>query len=420
MSGILSAIVSQFRKRAQERMPRTAKGPATPLRAARLAGGRGWSLRAVARRLHSNPTSLSEWERDIGQPPPEIQSTLCKLYHALPDDLGFPKEERPDAENPSEGISRRAFLTAAVLVPLALGIHPTIQPGVTGSTLETLAEINAHYRALQGEGIIYSREQLQAHIASIEQFLTSTLDLSSRRELYRLLCQALLLACGGRTPAERLTLTERALGVAQQSGDTLLTAAILSHLGQLYTFRLQRPDIAEHYLAMSAQLARSDRELSAWVAAQRAEAAAMQQQIGETTRYLDIASDNTRANGDDRFYTAWSRPSLDAYRGACLIHMGQYEKAAAYFQRIMPNDLTRCRSVVPLIDMAHVYTELGDVENASVTIIAALQAAQTTGHEALIPRLQGIADRFVQRHPAELRAMHVQERFKAIPQMAAV
>jgi ribosome-binding protein aMBF1 (putative translation factor) len=69
MSGFLSALVSRMRKGLKRPMPKVATDAGTPLRAARLAEGRGWSLRYVAKRIHSNPTSLSEWERGISDPP---------------------------------------------------------------------------------------------------------------------------------------------------------------------------------------------------------------------------------------------------------------------------------------------------------------------------------------------------------------
>jgi len=118
-------------------------------------------------------------------------------------------------------------------MPLAAGVQAALaHEHVSGSTIETLASNNAQYRAWQNAGIVYSREQLQGHITTIEHLLTTTLDYGSRRDLYRLLSQAQFLACGGRTNPERLTLFEKAVASAQQSGDILLLVGMLSHLSR--------------------------------------------------------------------------------------------------------------------------------------------------------------------------------------------
>ena len=246
MSAFLSAFVSRAWGKKNGEMPRKATGSISPFRAARLAEGRGWSLRYVAHKIHSNLTSLSEWERHISEPPLEVQQALCKLYKALPADLGF-ADVIPRSGD--ESLSRRPFLTTALVIPIAAGVLGTREHArVSGETLATLAQVNERYRSLQLEGVVYSREQLQGHVATIEHLLATTIHSQSRRELYRLLSQAQLLSCSGRTNPERLTLTEKAVASAQQSGDTLLLAAALSFLGQVYNYRLHQPEFAENYL----------------------------------------------------------------------------------------------------------------------------------------------------------------------------
>src|SRR5262249_52521049 len=268
-------------------MPKSSVAVPSSLRAARLAEGRGWSLRAVARKIHSNPTSLSEWERGLRPPPSDIQAALCKVYRAKPAELGFEQEQvARDGDMASDNLSRRAFLVGALATPILLGARWQAEEDITGTTLETMAALNDRYRAIQVQGLKYSREQLLRHMATIEHLLDTSIHARSRRDLYQILARVQLLARAGSTTAERLTLTERALASAQHCGDTYLQAAVYGHLGQFYTFRLDHPTIGEHYLDLAAQLARGDRLLMAWIAAQRAEAAARLGLRGKTVRHL--------------------------------------------------------------------------------------------------------------------------------------
>jgi hypothetical protein len=221
---------------------------------------------------------------------------------------------------------------------------------------------------MQVRNLFYNREQLQRHIDTIENLLAITLSQASRRELHRLLAEAQLLACAGRTNAERLTLAERAFASAQLSGDVLLVAAVLSHLGQQYNFRIHQPDVAEHYLSMAAQSARSDRLLSGWIAAQRAESAAMEQRRGDVSRFLHQAEDFTSAlntSTDDRFYTAWSTASLLAYQGTCYLHLQSYKEAVNLFENTPLEALSRGRQVVPLEALPNVKTTEGQIFSGS-------------------------------------------------------
>src|SRR5262245_44516507 len=94
-------FVSRCQPTQEEPMGRPKSSVAVPssLRAARLAEGRGWSLRAVARKIHSNATSLSEWERGLRTPPSDIQAALRKVYRAKPADLGFAQEQEQAARD---------------------------------------------------------------------------------------------------------------------------------------------------------------------------------------------------------------------------------------------------------------------------------------------------------------------------------
>src|SRR5262249_26118268 len=193
---------------------------------------------------------------------------------AKPVDLGFEQEQGArDGDMASDNLSRRAFLVGALAAPILLGARWQAETDITGTTLETLAAVNDRYRAIQVQGLKYSREQLLRHMATIEPLLDTTLRARSRRDLYQILARTQLLARAGGTTAERLTLTERALASAQLCGDTYLQAAVYGHLGQFYTFRLDHPAIGQHYLGLALQLARGDRLLTSWIAAQRAEAA---------------------------------------------------------------------------------------------------------------------------------------------------
>jgi hypothetical protein len=146
----------------------------------------------------SNPTSLSEWERGIGTPPEEIKKALCKVYHALPEELGL-------TENVYE-ITRRTFITTAAALPFLLNTQSFNMQTVIGNTLEGLANVNANYRAKQVNHVWYDREQLQKYIEAIEYLLITTIDNKSRRDLYKILAESQLLACAGRPSGERLTL----------------------------------------------------------------------------------------------------------------------------------------------------------------------------------------------------------------------
>src|SRR5262249_48146144 len=79
---------------------------------------------------------------------------------------------------------------------------------------------------------------------------------------------------------------------------------------------------------LASQLARGDRLLTTWIAAQRAEAASRLGLRGETVRHLDTAERETGGGTvDDRYFGEWSEDSLEAYRGTCWLYLGAYEEA---------------------------------------------------------------------------------------------
>src|SRR5260370_604997 len=161
---------------------------------------------------------------------------LCDAFGMSPEELGLTVEDmEPEAES-EENMKRREALQKIGEATGRLLILSNL-PGRSSSTrnieqylfksdlsedaLISLATITQQYRILQRNGVTTLEDGLHGHIMTIQNALESTISDKIRREVWRLLAQAQLLARLNVTKKHQLgrpkTLNESAIASAQQS-----------------------------------------------------------------------------------------------------------------------------------------------------------------------------------------------------------
>lgn len=149
---------------------------------------------------------------------------------------------------------------------------------VSASTIEHVASITQQYLSLQCAGLAIGNG-LRSHLALIQQALENTEKDAYRRDLGRIQAQCQLLATHSITNKRELgrarTWNESAIASAHYSGDALLLAAALGHLGHLYLTWLHDPVAARQFISKAQEHSRGH-AVSGWFAMVTAAIAAME------------------------------------------------------------------------------------------------------------------------------------------------
>jgi hypothetical protein len=355
-------------------------------------------LRDLAARVGCAPRSLTGWLHGTHQPSAYYLGQLCRV---------FDTDVRPFLGTSSSppALPRRTFMAgAATLVgavstlPLALGhAHPahSAHASVPDSALASLAAITRHYRAMQRNGLAGIEDGLRGHIATIQGALKMTADDRKRRELWRVLAEAQLLARLNIMKESELgrakTWNEAAIASARASEDEELVAALIGHLGHLYLMWQQDAVTAEELLTYAGEHTRRGSPLSGWLHLVMGATAA---RVGHRDRCRaaidmarEVAHQTDGAAAEDPFYTDFNVVSVRAFAGNSLFTVGAVREGHDILTSINLGDMVFNRHASTYYDIARAFAADGELEAGKMYAMQAIDSAVDTNRLYMVPRL---------------------------------
>jgi hypothetical protein len=244
------------------------------------------------------------------------------------------------------------------------------------------------------------------HIQTIQRALDLTVDDGQRRELWRILAQAQIVASfHPRKKTEQgktKTLLEAAYSSAQQSGDSLLLGAILGHLAQ---FALRE----EHQIGKTLQFLDRAREtlphahpLQGWLALILSSLAAKtgQEELCKTslTEAFARASDiGQQLDMSDLYFTDFAPISASVFSVSGWLALGKPNKAFPSLTHLNFDALSHNRRASAFHDASRVYALLGDDDLAQKFAFQAIDTALLTQQLYVLSRCMAFAQQMQQR-----------------------
>lgn len=410
---------------------------------------RGWSQARVAAALQelggvADEKLVGKWERGVVHPSPFYREKLCLIYGQTADQLGLLPDStdtpdgadnmislRPVADETlnaitdlaEEGVdmqrSRRSFLRLAgevgVTLSLPVGVSFSArQPAVRASNhiIDSLATITQSYRTLQRAGAP-TEASLRDHVALIQHTLETTIHEGYRRELWRILAQAHVLARHSITKKSELgrarTWNEAAIAAAQYSGDSFLLGATIGHLGHLYLIWLDDPMGALQLLGQAREYTKGH-PVSGWLAMVSASAAAKQGQKKQSEEFINHALETaSRVTEADLYYTDFNLDGTNAFAGNCLMKVGESAKALERLFAINLNELAKNRLASALHDIACAYSVMGELEATQAYAFQSIDRAIETDRTYIVQRFIKLAYQIQQQNPHEPHATSILE-----------
>jgi DNA-binding SARP family transcriptional activator len=258
---------------------------------------------------------------------------------------------------------------------------------LSDASLRNLETITQQFRAMQRRGETFIAGGVNMHLKTIEKALERTVDDGQRRELWRILAKAQIIASfHPRKKTEQgitKTFLEVAYTSAQQSGDSLLVGSVLGHLAQ---FSLRE----EHNLTKALQLLDRAREcaprshpLQGWFALILSSLAAKTGQEEVCRASLDEAmtrasSLGERPEADDLYFTDFAVISASVFSVNGWLTLGKTNEASVALTTIDFNALSDNRRASALHDASKVHALLGDVDRAQKYAFQAIDKALST------------------------------------------
>jgi transcriptional regulator with XRE-family HTH domain len=274
------------------------------------------------------------------------------------------------------------------------------EPVLSEISLQNLAAITHQFRIMQRQGDTFIIKGLLGHIATIEEALYRTKQDIIRRELWRLLAQAQLVA--RLHPIQKLglaqakTLNEAAIASAINSGDLALTGAAIGHLAHLYLREERNLHKASQLLDQAWDYSQESRDLRGWIAIVRASIAAHQGDlqkcevhIAEAMEIADSLSGSQRH--PDPYFTDFSRLSVQIFAGNCWLTLGASERAYKLLTASPVEELSMNRHASAHYDLARASIVVGEIEAAQRHAFKAMDLAQAMEQEYVIHRCIALA-----------------------------
>jgi len=358
---------------------------------------------------------------------PESRRLLCEFFEMSAEQLGLlhqckSRNESPDVEATLEAInqlenegvdmnrSRRAFLQligamsvgAAGASYLAANETPPTSSALpvkaSNTAIDNFAIITQNFRGLQRAGFAIE-PGLRDQIALIQNALENTLHERHRRELWRLLSQAQLLARHSITNKTELgrarTYNEAAIASAQYAGDALLFGAALGHLGHLYLIWINDTEGARQLLEQ-AQGYIKGHPVSGWISMVTASVAAKEGKKEECETAINRALETVYSlpqtpEQADLYYTDFNVVGTNAFAGNCLLKIGSPRQALERLQAIDLEMLSKNRHASAYHDIACCYVAMGELEAAQTYVFQSIDCALATNRTYIIPRFIKLA-----------------------------
>ena len=378
-----------------------------------------WSIEKAAERVGVSGLTFSRWEHGTQQPHPSTLDLLCKAFGMSPGELGYAAENcLPDMDiekdpESNEDMKRREALqkiagaTGAVLMCSdILGLssltssntQPFFKSSVSESTIRGLATITQQYRILQRSGVTVLQEGLQGHITTIQNALDSTLSDKIRRDLWRLLAQAQLLARLNMTKKQELgrakTWNEAAIASAQHSGDVLLVSATIGHLAHWYLKEEDDIQTAYQLIGRARELISGHAALDGWfnmVNASIAAKARNNQQCKNSIAQASEIAAGLAPEDTDSFFTDFNTVGVNAFAGNCLLAIGEPKEAHKWLTEMQLQALSENRQASALYDLSRVYAGTGELEAMQTHAFQSIDKALATNRLYIIPRFLKLA-----------------------------
>lgn len=365
-------------------------------------------LKDLAARIPCSERALRGWLKGEHEPGPYNIGRLSEI-------LGFDARTFFEKKQTAHTISRRTFVGGIVALPIAAHLAVSYTTRVTNHAIESLQGINQQYRIMQRNGI-YIEQGLRGHITTIEEMLESTVDDSSRREIWRILAQAQLLQRLNVTREQELGKAKRwnesAIASARNSGDTLLVGAAIGHLAHAYMAWQHDTDATYHLVEEAQGYIGSHQGLQGWLYIVTAAAAAKEQNAALCQRSIQEAfafADKVKATETDPYYTDFNLVGVEAFAGNCLLAAGQPKEAYNLLAAMDIGGLAENRHASAFYDISRTYAALGELEGAQVYASQAIDAAVATNRRYIIPRLIRMSQEIQARDKHEPHAQAIAE-----------
>ena len=390
-----------------------------------------WSIEKAAEKVGVSWLTYSRWEHGTQNPHPTTLDMLCDAFGLSPEELGFATESYTQDTESDENMKRREALqkiattTGAVLMLSNMLGHSSsgqnseqnqLKGGLSEDVLVGLATISQQYRILQRNGVTMLEEGLRGHITTIQNTLECTVSDKFRRELWRLLAQAQILARLNITKKHELgrakTYNEAAIASAQQSGDTILLGATIGHLAHLYWMEENDVIMAYQLIGRAQELAHDHSALCGWLTILTAATAAKAEDARQCTdaiaRATDIAA-SLAPKDADAFFTDFSMVGVDAFAGNCLLSIGEPTEAYKRLTTMDLNALSENRHASALYDLSRAYASAGELEAMQAYAFQSIDKALATNRLYIVPRFITLAQGIQKKDRHESHAAAIAE-----------
>lgn len=367
-------------------------------------------LGLVSQRKREEIEHSAPRQKESSQAPIQVQEMLASIQNL--------EQEGIDMNR-----SRRFFLqligaAGATLLTSSTGVHehPRQLTSVSDSTIENLSLMTQHYRALQRSGLP-TEDGLRSHINLIQNVLESVVSEKYRRDLWRIQTQSQLLARHSITKRSELgrarTWNELAIASAQFSGDTLLLGAAFGHLGHLYLYWQQNPDLAYKFIEQ-AQGYTKRHQVAGWFAMVKASIAATRGDKDECETSIEKATEIAHslpktAEYSDLYYTDFNMVGVTAFSGNCFLKVGEPIKALQYLTHLNIDHVANNRQASALYDISTAYTKIRELEAAQAYAFRSIDKAITTDRLYIVPRFIPLAQKIQDKDPHEPHATAILE-----------
>lgn len=238
-----------------------------------------------------------------------------------------------------------------------------------------------------------------------------------RRDLWRIQAQSQLLArhstTNKRERGRARTWNESAIASAHSSGDALLLAAAIGHLGHLSLTWLHDPIAARQLLGQAQERSRGH-AVRGWFAMVAAAIAAMEGDRDECEASIAMATEIVQGipatrEYADLYYTDFNILGVDAFAGNCLLKVGESTKALERLTSLNLELLADNRHASAFHDIASAYAATGELEATQAYAFRSIDKALATDRLYIIPRLMTPAQGIQGRDPHESHAAAILE-----------
>jgi transcriptional regulator with XRE-family HTH domain len=322
---------------------------------------------------------------------------------------------------------RRHFLEAFGVLGVEVLMSPQHYPllverhssGLSAPSIANLASITQQFRAMQRRGDTFIASGVNAHVTTLQAALESTVDDTTRRELWRILALAQLVA--GFNPLKKTqlvqakTLHEAAIASAQMSGDPLLVGATLGHLAHFHLRKEQDTQKAAQLLDRAGEFTRGYEPLNGWFALVKASIAAKEGHRQHCEAYLTDAmtiAHHLRQTPEhtDVYFTDFSLMSAHVFTVNCWLAIRDAKKAQKHFtDEVNLEELSDNRRASAFCDASKASALVGELALAQNYAFQAIDKALSTQQYYVISRCITLAHMIQKKEPHEPHAAAIAE-----------